>query len=124
MAFAFDAGAYPQPSRITSTSGLFLVIANQRFYAGRKPHCESFALFQPFAIIRPSFVKFCERLRLNLLLQWLFWICALAGLLFGLRVGLMVSWASGLVTIILSVGTLMPVGNYFKVRRQLAKSDR
>jgi hypothetical protein len=58
----------------------------------------------------------------NFLLQWLFWISALIGLLLGLRVGLSVSWTMGLATIIVTVGVLMPLGNHFKTRREIARS--
>ena len=61
---------------------------------------------------------------MNFLLQWLFWICALAGLFMGLRVGINGSWTMGLVTIILTVGVLMPLGNHFKTRRVLARSGQ
>ena len=63
-------------------------------------------------------------LLLNFVLQWLFWISALAGLLMGLRIGVSGSWSAGLATIILTVGLLMPLGNYFKTRREIAKSGQ
>lgn len=63
-------------------------------------------------------------LPLNFVLQWLFWISGLAGLLMGLRIGLSDSWTAGLATGILTAGLLMPLGNYFKTRRELAKSGQ
>ncbi len=61
---------------------------------------------------------------MNFVLQWLFWISALVGLLMGVRIGLSGAWTTGLATIILTVGFLMPLGNYFKTRRELAKSSQ
>jgi hypothetical protein len=55
------------------------------------------------------------------LLQWLFWTCGLAGAAAGLAIILDGQTLYGLGAIGVSLGMILPAGNYFKVRRQLAK---
>jgi O-antigen ligase len=57
----------------------------------------------------------------NFLCQWLFWSCGLAGTAIGFAVAVGGSWTRGIVASMICFGTMVPVGNYFKARRELAR---
>lgn len=57
----------------------------------------------------------------NTFFQWFFWIVGLAGLALGVAVALTVSLTAGVIASMLCFGTLVPLGNFFKSRRELAR---
>jgi len=56
-----------------------------------------------------------------LILQWLFWACGLAGAAAGTVAMLDGATLYGFGGVAVSLGMILPAGNYFKSRRQLAK---
>jgi hypothetical protein len=56
-----------------------------------------------------------------LILQWLFWMCGLAGATAGIVAMLDGATLYGFGGVAVSLGMIVPAGNYFKARRQLAK---
>ena len=56
-----------------------------------------------------------------LVLQWLFWTCGLAGAAAGIIAMLDGATLYGFGGVAVSLGMILPAGNYFKSRRQLAK---
>jgi hypothetical protein len=57
----------------------------------------------------------------NTVLQWFFWIIGLAGLCAGVAIALAGSWTSGIAASMICCGTLVPLGNFFKNRRELSR---
>ncbi|MBV8208200.1 MAG: hypothetical protein JO041_15550 [Acidobacteria bacterium] len=58
---------------------------------------------------------------LNLFFQWLFWMGGLLGLAAGLVVAVRGSWTGGITASMVCFGTMVPMGNYFKSRREVAR---
>ena len=57
----------------------------------------------------------------NTIFQWFFWMVGLAGLALGVGLALTVSITAGVIASMLCFGTLVPLGNFFKNRRELAR---
>jgi len=58
---------------------------------------------------------------LNWFFQWFFWMFGLVGLALGLAIAMSGSWTRGITASVLSFGIMVPLGNCFKNRRQLAR---
>ena len=58
---------------------------------------------------------------INLFFQWLFWIFGVAGLGIGVAIAMSGSLTGGIVASMVCFGTLVPLGNHFKARRELAQ---
>jgi len=61
---------------------------------------------------------------LNFFFQWFFWIVGLAGLGLGLGIAMSGSWTRGITAGVVSFGIMVPLGNCFKNRRELARMNR
>jgi hypothetical protein len=60
---------------------------------------------------------------LNFLFQWFFWMFGIAGLGSGVAIAMTGSWTRGIAASILLFGTMVPLGNFFKSRRELARAN-
>jgi hypothetical protein len=58
---------------------------------------------------------------LNLFFQWFFWMFGIAGLALGVAIAITGSWTRGITASMVSFGTMVPLGNVFRNRRQLAR---
>lgn len=58
---------------------------------------------------------------INVFFQWFFWMFGLAGVALGASIVMAGSWTRGIVASMVCFGTMVPLGNFFKGRRELAR---
>lgn len=89
--------------------------------APARPRCNLSLAIHPRSAIIPA-KRSQKRMNIfNLFFQWLFWSVGVAGLGLGIAIAMRGQVTQGIVASMICFGTMVPLGNAFKSRRELAR---